>query len=114
MTTYKSRLLRREPLVEVHVAAVPQNLTLVSATRCPEGLRPEPASDFEGSRPETARSLKLVFEVEDLRNDLPGFVGSTLGLKQFGHGRLPASIDLGASHPLLRNGKIIGFRVADQ
>ena len=59
-------------------------------------------------------SLKLIFEVEHLRNDLPGFVGSALGLEEFGHGGLPASIDLGLGHPFLRVGQVIGFCVADK
>jgi hypothetical protein len=57
---------------------------------------------------------KLIFEVEHLRNDLPGFVGSTFGLEQFGHRGLPASIDLGASHTLLSGSKIVRFRVTDE
>ena len=60
------------------------------------------------------RRLKLIFEVEHFRNGLPGFVWCALGLEQFGHGGLPASVDLGTSYLFLRDGKIIGLCVADE
>ena len=56
----------------------------------------------------------MIFEVEYLRDDLPGLVGSALALKQLRHRSLPTRIDLGTRHPFLRDGKIIGFRLADQ
>jgi len=56
----------------------------------------------------------LIFEVEDLRNDLPGLVGSAFGLEEFGHGGLPASIDLSAGNPFLSDRKIVCFRVSDE
>jgi len=56
----------------------------------------------------------LIFEIEDLRNELPGFVRSTLALEQLGHGCLPPSIDLGPRHLFLCGSQIIRLRVTDE
>jgi hypothetical protein len=57
---------------------------------------------------------QLIFQIEDLRNDLPRFVRGAVSLEQFRHRRLPASVDIGTGDLFLCLGKIVGLGVADQ